>query len=182
MIRFVLLLSGLAVATGPAWADGARDALKEISKCSEIASGLERLKCFDAAVPKAQTALGAPEPAPQQGTQTEADTGGVMGWFGFSRPVKKTEDFGKPPVPVASEHDLTSISATVTDFAKNAYGRALFILDNGQIWKQVDGDSKEVEDFREGEKPRVTIETGSLGGYSLTIAGRVGIVKVRRIR
>ena len=181
MLRFFLLLSGLVCFVGFARADGARDALKEISKCSEIASGVERLKCFDAAVPMTQTVLNAPEPA-SQGPQAAADGGGVMGWFGFSRPVRKTEDFGRPPTPVASEHDITSISASVTEFAKNAYGRGLFVLDNGQIWKQIDGDNTEVEDFREGEKPKVTIETGSFGGYSLTIVGRTGIIKVRRVK
>lgn len=170
----------IAILSGSAWADEGRNTLNDVVKCADIAAANDRLKCFDATVAKAQAALAAPPPAASQSAQ--AGEGGVLGWFGFERPVTRPEDFGKPAAPVASQHDVTSITAGVTEFAKNAYGRALFVLDNGQTWKQIDGDNRELPDLHEGEKTQVLIETGLMGGYDLSIVGRTGMVKVRRVQ
>ena len=111
----------------------------------------------------------------------EEEEGGVLSWFGLSRPNTKPEDFGKPRVRTEPK-EITELSAGVLEFAKNAYGRSIFILDNGQVWKQVDGDTTEVRDPSRGEAMKVTIETGLMGSYSLRVEGRRGIVKVRRVK
>jgi hypothetical protein len=184
---FYLLAAAVVVAATPAQADPARDALAQIAKCADIAAAVERLQCYDTAAAAAKTAMSAPvEAAPVrqaavQTEQKEEEGGGVLEWFGFSRPVTKTEDFGKPPVPTGPS-EVKEISAGVIEFAKNAYGRSLFILDNGQVWKQVDGDLTEVRDPDKGEQMKVSIETGMFGSYSLRVEGRKGIVKVRRIK
>ena len=59
MLILPLLFLAIFVA-GPARADATRDALLEIAKCADIADSSERLKCFDAAVPGAKSALAAP--------------------------------------------------------------------------------------------------------------------------
>jgi hypothetical protein len=175
-MRILLAVFLLAFLAGPAHADAARDALAEIAKCADIAESSERLKCFDSAVPHARSALAAqPEPpAPKKG---------FLEWFGFSKPqpVQKAEDFGKPPAPPGPE-EITQITANVVEFAKTPYGKSIFILDNGQIWRQLDGDSTEVANPAPGKLMRVTVETGMLGSYNLTIEGRNGLVKVRRLQ
>ena len=50
------------------------------------------------------------------------------------------------------------------------------------MWKQIDGDLTEVRDPSRNEKLKVSIESGMFGSYSLTIEGRTGIVKVRRVK
>lgn len=184
-MRIFWLLSGIALFSVPAQADPTRDALAEIAKCAEIATSAERLQCFDKAAAGAKTALSTPAPAPvqQAAVQPEAEEeGGLLSWFGLSRPVTKTEEFGKPPVPVAGPKEITEISASVLEFAKNAYGRSIFILDNGQVWKQIDGDQTEVADPKSDETMKVSIETAMFGSYALRVEGRRGIVKVRRIK
>mgnify|MGYP000861098213 CR=1 FL=1 len=133
-MRLTSIVVGLAVLGGTAWADSDRDVLKEVAKCAEIAGATDRLKCFDAAVPHAQAALTQPEAPVQsaQTTQSEGESGGVLGWFGFERPVTKTEDFGKPPAKVDGPKEVTRIAAAVTEFARTPSGKALFILDNGK--------------------------------------------------
>ena len=119
--RLMLLLAALAA--GPAHADPARDALEEIAKCADVVDAAERLKCFDAAMPRAKSALAAPAPAPTPAPET-ASKGGLLEWFGLSRPPKpvtKQEDFGKAPKP-AEPAELNEITATVTEFAKTARG------------------------------------------------------------
>lgn len=186
-MRFFWLLAAAAVVAAPAQADPARDALAQVAKCADIAAAVERLQCYDTAAQTAKTALNTPAPAPvqrQAAVQTEEeDGGGVLEWFGLSRPVTKTEDFGKPPEPVKEgPKEIKEISAGVLELAKNAYGRSIFILDNGQVWKQIDGDQTEVRDPSRDEQLKVTIGTGLFGSYTLKIEGRTGIVKVRRVK
>lgn len=180
-MRLCLVLMTLLWCAGEALADPARDALSDLVKCGDIAGAVERLKCVDDAMPGARSVLSTPAPRAEAApTQTESG-GGVLSWFGLSRPAT-SEDFGKPPVPVASANEVTSINAKLTEFAKNAHGRGIFLLDNGQTWKQVEGDTTEMPDLETGKPLGVTIEVGLAGGYDLTVEGHTRMVKVRRLR
>jgi hypothetical protein len=176
MRTFLLLCLALFVA-GAARADATRDALSEIAKCADIVEAAERLKCFDAAVPHAKNALATPEPkAPEKS---------LLEWFGFARPstsVSKPEDFGKLSPRSGPVEEITEITATVLEFAKTQRNKAVFILDNGQVWRQLDADSTMVRDPRPDTKMKITIETGALGSYNLTIEGSKGLIKVSRLK
>ena len=157
---------------GAAHADPTADASAEIAKCAGIADSAARLKCFDAAAPRAN---GAP---PGQPAGEAPDREG----FGFSPPqaVTRVEDFGKPPAPP----EITQITATVIELARTARGRSIFVLDNGQVWRQLDGDDTDVQDPQPGKTMKVAIETGLslLGNYNLTIEGRNALIRVRRVK
>jgi len=60
--------------------------------------------------------------------------------------------------------------------------KAVFILENGQVWRQIDGDATDVLAPPSGTRMRVTIEIGALGSYNLTIDGRKGLIKVNRLK
>ena len=172
-LAFITLL-----AASHAHADATRDALVEIAKCADITDSAERLKCFDAAVPRARSALAAPPEKPK-------DEGGILQWFGFPRPDKpvvKAEDFGKPPAPPEEPKEITEITSTVLEFAKNPLGKAVFVLDNGQVWRQLAADNSTILEPSSGVKMKVTIEKGILGSYNLTIDGRNGLIKVSRLK
>lgn len=164
-----------AFLTTPACADATRDALTEIAKCADIPVSAARLNCFDAAVPGARSALATP---------VQADKGGgLLEWFGFSRPKKpvtKPEDFGKPPQ--VGPDEMTQMSASVLELAKTARGRAVFILDNGQVWRQLEGDDAVVLEPPPGKTMKVTIAIGMLGNYNLIVKGRNGLVRVTRLK
>jgi hypothetical protein len=172
----VLALGLGLVAARAAHADATRDALVEVTKCADIADSVERLKCFDAAVPHAKNALASPAPPVKEPS--------LLDWFGFGRsaPVTKAEDFGKPAPEPGPGQELTEIKATVLEFGRTLRGKCLFILDNGQVWRQLDADSTDVRDPDEGSTMRVTIETGALGSYNLVIEGRNGLIKVSRLK
>jgi hypothetical protein len=167
------LLFILIFLVSPAYADATRDALSEIAKCADIADSAERLKCFDAAVPRAKSALS--EPVPQ------AKEKGILEWFGFPRPqtATKPEDFGKPRQP---EPELAGVAAGVIELAYTVRGKAVFILDNGQVWRQIDADITQVRDPSPNERMKVRIEEGAMGSYNLMIEGRTGMVKVTRLK
>jgi hypothetical protein len=181
-VRIFWLVSAAALTVLPAQAETARSTLSEIAKCSDIATAAERLQCYDNAAATAKSVLAA-SPQQQAAVETEEE-GGVLDWFGLGsrKPITKAEDFGKTPEAVAGPREISEISAAVTEFAKNAYGKAVFILDNGQVWRQIDGDAYEVQAPRKGDTMKVTIEKAFMGSFSLTVEGRNGIVKVRRIK
>jgi hypothetical protein len=170
----VLLALWAALAAAPACADAVRDALIEMTKCAEIADAAERLKCFDTAAPRARSALAAPE-KPKEETVTVEN----FGLPSPEKPATKVEDFGKPP---PEPKGITEITSTVLEFAKTPFGKAVFILDNGQVWRQLDADSSNVLEPRAGTKMKVTIEVGVFGSYNLSIEGRNGMVKVTRLK
>jgi hypothetical protein len=158
-------------AAGAAHADSAADASAEIAKCAAIADSAARLKCFDAAAPRANGAPAA-QPAREAPDRDE---------FGFPPPpVTKVEDFGKPPPPP----EITQITATVIELARTLRGRSIFILDNGQVWRQIDGDDTNVQDPQPGKTMKVAIEMGVwlLGNYNLTIEGQNALIRVRRLK
>ena len=170
-------------AAGHAYADAAHDALEEIAKCADIKDSAERLKCFDAAVPRAKSVLAAPPlPAPPDKAKDEAGSVQVFGFPRPDKPVVKTEDFGKPPAPPEEPKEITEITSAVLEFAKNPRGKAVFILQNGQVWRQLDADSTNVLEPSLGDTMKVTIEKGFLGSYNLTIDGRNGLIKVTRLK
>ena len=92
--------------------------------------------------------------------------------------IPKAEDFGKPP---PRPPDVGQVNATVREFSKTARGRALFVLDNGQTWRQLEGDDAQVLEPPSGTTLKVTIARGAFGSYNLTIDGRNGLIRVRRI-
>ena len=173
---FPFLLAGcLACAAAPAHADAVRDALIELAKCADIADPGARLKCFDAATPRAKSALAAPAEQGREQTVTVENFGLPLP----EKPVTKTEDFGKPP---PEPKGITEVTSNVLEFAKTPRGKAVFILENGQVWRQLDADSTNVLEPREGTTMKVTIELGFFGSYNLTIEGKNGLIKVTRLK
>ena len=171
----LILLSLLACVALLVYADTPKDVLSDMVRCADVADAGERLKCFDAAVPRAKNALA------EESKATEKK--GLLDWFGFGRPrepVTKPEQFGKPS-PVAPGGEINQITATIVEFGYTPRGKAIFILDNGQVWRQIDGDDVRVVEADPGKK--VTIEIARImENYTLTIEGRNALIRVRRVK
>lgn len=88
------------------------------------------------------------------------------------------QDFGKPTPPPP---ELPQLNAAVLELARTTRGRAVFVLDNGQTWRQIEGDDTYVAEPPPGESLKVTIAKGLFGSYNLTIDGRNTLIKVRRV-
>ena|SRR5689334_17264381 len=90
------------------------------------------------------------------------------------------QDFGKPAAPAPAE--VAQLTAVVREFSKTTHGRAVFVLENGQTWRQLDADDVAVQNPDPGKTLTVTISRGLFGSYNLAIDGRNGVVKVRRLQ
>jgi hypothetical protein len=186
LVAFVcpVLFSGSALA-------GARDdVLEAMGRCTTIPDEKARLACYDAAAPRLKSALATPPPTiDHEPTKQEQQS-----WFGFnigdlfgggSSQPGAPEQFGKertPQAQVAREREeIDSIAAGVTEVTYNAFGQFVVFLDNGQIWKQLQGDADRAR-FPTSKDTRVTISRGALGSYNLTINDSAKLYKVTRIR
>ncbi len=127
-------------------------AITELSRCQEIGREDERLACFD----RASDALLRGQP------QTP--------------PAPAAQNFGKAQAPKDN-----SMTAGIAKFDKDGQGRFTVALQNGQVWRQVAGDTG-VAQFHSGRTQSVTITRGSLGSYDLHFNDRNATFKVQRQR
>ncbi len=74
---------------------------------------------------------------------------------------------------------VEAISGVIKQCAYSPLGRAILTLDNGQVWRQIDGDT---DHFRGKAGDVAHIERSSVGGYNLTTEGHTQMVKVQRVR
>ncbi len=179
----------------PAMAQTTADTLHSLDQCASIVDEHQRLSCFDGLGPQVKAALmrlGA-----HAGPPTEQEQ---KNWFGFdlgsllgTSPAQQTtpDKFGSealqgsaPPPTAAGEppppEALERITAKVTEYSYTPFGKFVIFLDNGQIWRQVEGDSDKA-DFH-GSDISVTISRAALGSYSLTIGDSSKTYKVKRVK
>lgn len=181
------LLLGL---TAPVQAEEFGDVLRAMDQCSVIADKDQRLACYDQVSPQVKAAIAR---LPRTAPPTEAEQ---KSWFGFdfgdifgSTPNQQTtpDTFGSdrlpapPPKPgeAVPPGPIESIGAKVTEFAYTPFGKFIVFLDDGQVWRQLEGDSDKAN-FRSGDT--VTISRGFIGSYNLSIDGSAKMFKVKRVK
>ena len=180
---------------------GASDELVAgVAKCATVPDNSARLACYDALAPQLKAAQS--QPAPPVAPTPPTETADSRPWYDPGRifgtsPAQQTrpEQFGaenltppKPPPPKPGEappppepEALESVTAKVTDFALNPYGRFVVFLDNGQVWRQLEGDTDRAR-FRKDGGDTVVISRGALGSYNLVINDSGRAFKVRRVK
>ncbi|MBI3675340.1 MAG: hypothetical protein HY243_01825 [Proteobacteria bacterium] len=182
----------------PAFAGPRDDALQAVGKCAAIAEDKARLACYDQLATQIKSALATPPTAVAENkppTKEEQES-----WFGFDLgglfgpkevPQTKPEQFGQENTEQAKAQQqqaeteglvVDSISAGVTEYAFTPFGKFVVILDDGQVWKQIEGDSDLARFKKTPTDNKVTISRGFMGSYSLTINGSAKVYKVTRVK
>ena len=70
----------------------------------------------------------------------------------------------------------------MTEVSYNPLGKFIVFLDNGQIWRQIEGDSDQATFHKPAKDNKVTISRGFIGSYNLTINDSVKTFKVTRVK
>lgn len=188
-------LAGLIVVVAVAgMASAAPVPLEEaIADCAAVSGASERLACFDAVAgrlkaagrqvaapastaaapsPVATPAVSAPAAAPAVAAAPAETPVARFGAEALSRPAAASTE---PPA------ELDEIHAKVVAVQYSPLGRFTISLDNGQIWRQQDGDAKRAQFSSKGGEA-VSISRGFLSSYNLVIETRTGLYKVKRVR
>nr|WP_310523063.1 hypothetical protein [Polymorphobacter sp.] len=166
----------------------------DLLACAAIARDPERLACYDAAVadtsPQARAAsqaraketarIAAEEAAIAAAAakvQAEADAVALAAAkreaFGAEAVVSRgNARFAPPP------GELQELETGLTEILTNTSGLGVFLLENGQLWRQVDTTS--MPNIRVGD--RVKLTRAPLGGYHLNFLKQKRRVLVKRVR
>jgi hypothetical protein len=194
-------LAAVALAIMAAGASSARaqtptqDLLEALGRCAAIADDHARLACYDTMSPRLKDALAAP-PASLPGNRAPTAEE-ERSWFGFdlgnlfgASPAQQTtpQQFGSDRLPETKAKEETAalavdrITAGVSEFAYNPFGKFIVFLDNGQVWKQIEGDVDRATFPNPGKDNKVTISRGFIGSYNLTINDSAKVFKVTRVK
>lgn len=202
MNRYRLALAVAAVFScqiGTVLADPASDALAGLQRCKGVSEDKARLACYDALVAPGQTASAEPsaEPPTQTASTAPPTKEQEKSWFGFdmsglfgSSPSQQNtpQRFGSENLPSTrakvetASNELDEISAKVTNYAFTPFGKFIVFLDNGQIWRQIEGDSDHAIFHKNPADNSVVIERGLIGSYNLHINGSSATFKVDRVK
>jgi len=191
------VLCGAAIACqfGTASASPRDDVLSGLQRCAGVTDDKARLACYDALVRPAQEALNRP-PEPQEVTRPPTKEE-QKSWFGFdlsglfnASPSQQTtpQQFGAENMPStqqkveAAKEEVESISAGVTDYAYTPFGKFVVFLDNGQVWRQIQGDADHAQFRKNAKDNKVTIERGLIGSYNLSVNDSSRVFKVERVK
>lgn len=143
----------------------------DLLACSKLGRNAERLACYDAAIqrrltPASAAATGKPVVDAATVARTPQDS------FGAVAPRKPSVPSEGAPVRT----ELQSVSAAITKMTPTSDGFLQLALDNGQVWRQIEGSSSLL--LKTGDT--VSISRGALGSFMLaTPTGRR--VKVKRV-
>jgi hypothetical protein len=183
-------LAGLLAASGVQAAPPG-DLPGALGKCAGIADSQGRLACYDDLAravnpPTAEPSMHIAAPAAPTAPVVEHKKTG-FGTNGVA-PQTTPQQFGserlaQPPAQEAEKaKEIDGITATLTEYAKNPFGKFIVFLDNGQVWRQLQGDSGEARFNRNPKDNKVTISRAIFGSYSMLLNDSVKTYKVERIK
>lgn len=192
---FVFALAAAAGALPALAAPAAQDLLEAVGHCAVIADDHARLACYDALAPRVKDALAVPPAALPNNRPPTAEE--QRSWFGFdlgnlfgAAPAEQTTvaQFGSDKLPATHTKEETaaaevdSVTAGVTDVAYTPFGKFIVFLDNGQVWRQIEGDADHAIFKRPAKANKVTISRGFIGSYNLTLNDSDKLYKVTRVK
>ncbi len=180
------------MAFGGVWADDVADRL---AACRAVSDADQELACYRRLTDDL-TGTAATAPQSDRGGEPQADAPAAKAPpQPQAKPRKSAED---PPRSAPSrkparqeparqrqarpdtgtQQSPSMIQSRITDYRKDASGRFVFLLENGQIWRETSASN-----LRKAGRPGpVRIEPGALGSQSLYVEGWSGVGKVERIR
>jgi hypothetical protein len=143
----------------------------QLGACLQITGMLQRLACYDG-VARAVSPVTVPRGAPRAATT----------FAPAPAPPVAAAGLGSERLPrLASAAPKTpqQMIAGVASVSYDGRGRFTIALDNGQIWRQLDGDTALLKGTR---FPAVRISRGALGSYDLNVVGRNASYRVSRVQ
>jgi len=178
--RIASLLFLLVSAAGAA----AQDSLSaQLTACLPISGMLQRLACYDRV---AHSIAPAPRSAPVQRPAASPPPVSYVPPIAAAAPpvVAAAPPIGLgaerlPRTASAAPRRTQELIATVASVTYDPRGRFTITLDNGQVWRQLEGDTAVLQGARNAS---VRISRGAIGSYDLNVVGRNASYRVLRLQ
>ena len=173
IVLVALFLTGMA---GVAAASPRDDMLAGISHCTTLADERTFLDCVYGAAQPVRAELGLP-PAPASQTRLVPATA----------PAAAAKTVTQPDRRGILDRIFASGTVVAPPQAMKSYnldpdGTFTVTLTNGQVWRQIDGDTNMAHWNRSASDYVAMVEAGAAGDFNMEVTGEVGIYKVTRAR
>jgi hypothetical protein len=175
-----ILLSCAAVAPG---ATAQEAPLTKVYACAEVADATARLACYDAAVAslkQAETGGDLAVVSRAQVQQAEKEAFGLSTTPTISKLAEAATT--SPPAssattPASKPQRLDRVVLAIKRIDKTSDGKMLFVMENGQVWRQTDS----IKLTGLGKGPwEADVRKAALGSFLLKVDGRTA-VRVKRV-
>jgi hypothetical protein len=193
--RFMRLVAIAAVSAVAIASPVSAQTAGDLMNCIAIARDADRLACYDAAVatvsPQAralseQRAKETARIAAEEAAAAEAAAKAKAEADAAARAAQAKADFGAETVTSkkVSERsrpdpdEIIKLDAKLSDILTNREGKYVFLLDNGQLWKQVSTEAG--LNIRPGDD--VVLEKSTMGGYKLNFKRIKRWLLVKRLK
>jgi hypothetical protein len=185
-----LAAASLAAASLAAAFPAAAQTVDDLVACAAISRDAERLTCYDAKVAAASPAARAAaerravESARLRANDAAAAAAAELAQKAAARAARKA-DFGGETITARGDErfkpdpeQVQEVETTLTEQLTNSQGTNVFLLGNGQAWRQVDTAS--LPNLHNGDA--VKLSRAALGGFHLKFLRSKRFVAVRRVR
>lgn len=152
--------------------------LSNALRCDGLPADRQWLDCFYAAATAMRAELGLSTGAEIQARQNPAlASDKAMGAIAGALPGQDGNRFGLAQKPRSSSGIVSRLSSYTFD----RYGIFTVTLSNGQVWRQVTGDTSFAHWKLSAASYVVAITKGALGSYNLRVKNGPGLFKVERV-
>jgi hypothetical protein len=172
----------ILVTAGGATSALAQDSLSaQLTSCLEIPGVLQRLACYDRVAHSLPQTSGARKPGVDAGRAVLRATPPLASTVPPVVAAPPATGLGSERLPQSASlaRRAQEMTSGVTDISYDARGRFTVTLENGQVWRQLEGDSNVLQASRIS---RVRISRGALGSYDLNVIGRNASYRVVRLQ
>ncbi|MCG2840321.1 hypothetical protein L6Q21_04910 [Sandaracinobacter sp. RS1-74] len=149
-------------------------AQRALLDCTAILSDGERLACYDAAVKAFSTEARAVS------ERREAQAAKLAAAAATAGAAQKADGFGRETTRAAKADParIERIDSVVREILSDGRGKPVFVLENGQIWRQAEAIN--LPTIRASSP--VSVRRGAMGSYRLFVEGGNRSVQVVRVR
>lgn len=179
---FAGAVAALIVAPAAAFAQSASDKAADAAiACLDVADPAERLACLESATQEIKATRIRRETAEESAAADEAgaviagDDASDEDSFGAERLASTKRE-------KTEERKKQRLEATVVEFRVNQFGVVTAVLDNGQVWRQLNSDDEVLRLPKKDKVLTVTVKKGALGNYMMKVNELKRTIRVKRIK
>lgn len=175
--------AGSLAASGAAFAQSGQNAAADAAiSCLDIESAEERLACLESAAKELKATRVRRETA-EESAAAEAAVAPVIAADGASEEdLFGAEALASTKQAIREKDRTARLNSNVVEFRVNQIGDLTAVLENGQVWRQLSGDSTTIRLPSKDKVYTVTIKRGPLGNYMMKINEMNRSIRVRRIK
>ena len=152
-------------------AQDSENSLQNLLACDKIKKASAKLECFNAIVEILKQDRDAQKPG--KSNRRTRDN------FGFTEAeIERRESRSRRKSGLAPKSGFNEQTYSIARRWKDAVGRQVFLLANGQIWKETSGSDMP----RNKKATTIRIKKGWVGGYRAYFKGKTGFGRIKRIR